>query len=428
MSLLKGKLARTAAAGFSAAALVVALVAPGTVLGQSITLHRCDRADDPTCLSNVQVAVPIAAQVATQTSTIDPSAESHQTSSSTQSTDNAARAFAVNALHQAQTNTQSGGEQSIALDNTPSLTSDASVEVQGGDTTAVGPKANVTFNLTQNSDASIHGSATATTNSGDAGGDATASGDITATAGNANGHATANGGNGNGNAKAVDVAAQIRSGNSRASTDATAGDGGAAISSSGGATLSGGAGVDGGAATDNSSAANPTTHNMAGNASSTSSGANGNAVADGRGGTGGNANGNGNMAMVGGGNIAGQNRTDALLTGGMSFNALTVNFNQTGNASATGGDVTNGGSATSTPTLTSNPTATNTTTQDQHPTLTGMTGNNSQTQDASSRLRAANDQDAVNRALGRITPTAGGGGTQSATSGTQTTGPQTANP
>ena len=167
MSLLKGKLARTAAAGLSAAALVAALVAPSTVLGQSITLHRCDRADDPTCLSQVQVAVPIAAQVATQTGTVDPSSQSTQSSSSSQSTDNTARAMAVDALHQAQHDTQSGGDQSITLDNAPSLSADASVEVEGGKTVAIGPRAYVSFDLSQSSDASIHGSATATNTSGD---------------------------------------------------------------------------------------------------------------------------------------------------------------------------------------------------------------------------------------------------------------------
>ena len=246
MSLLKGKFARSAAAALSATALVVTLVAPSTVLGQSITLHRCDHADDPTCLNNVQVAVPIAAQVATQTGTVDPSAQSNQTNSSTQSTDNTARAVAIDALHQAQRNTQSAGNQSITLNNTPSVSSDASVEVKGGNTTAVGPEADVTFDLSQTSDASVHGNATASNTSGRAGGDATASGNIDASGGNANGHATAIGGDGNGNSRAVDVAAQIKSGNSRASTDATAGDGGDATSSSGDAALTGGAGGDSG--------------------------------------------------------------------------------------------------------------------------------------------------------------------------------------
>jgi len=97
--------------------------------------------------------------------------------------------------------------------------------------------------------------------------------------------------------------------------------------------------------------------------------------------------------MSGGGNISGQNRTDATIVGGTSFNALTVTFSQSGSPSATGGAVTNSGSATSTPSLTANPSATNTTTQDQHPSLSGTTGSNSQTQDASSRLTAAIDAD-----------------------------------
>lgn len=209
MSLPKGKLARVSAAGLSAAALVVALVAPSTVMGQSITLHRCG-IDESNCLSNVQVAVPIAAQVATQTSSINPTATTSQSNSSDQSAENSNKAFALDLLKQAQKNVQVGGDQSNDLTNTQTVDSEATVETKGGATTAIGPNAIVHFDLSQESDASIHGSATATSSTGDAfGGTATSSGNIDASGGDASSNPLAEGGNGNGNSKAVDVAKQI---------------------------------------------------------------------------------------------------------------------------------------------------------------------------------------------------------------------------
>src|ERR1051326_2165772 len=106
MSLLQGKLARLSATGLSASALVVALVVPNTVMGQTITLHRCgNEATDPTCLSSVQVANPIAAQLAAQSAKLgDPSATSDQTNTTTQSADPSNSATAVDWLGQAQKN------------------------------------------------------------------------------------------------------------------------------------------------------------------------------------------------------------------------------------------------------------------------------------------------------------------------------------
>src|ERR1700730_17698707 len=102
MSLLKGKLARISAAGLSATALVVALVEPGTVLGQSITLHKCSAGDgDPTCLARVQVRVPSVAPMAPQSGNVEPSASADQSNKSNQSTDNSNRFSADSSLGQA---------------------------------------------------------------------------------------------------------------------------------------------------------------------------------------------------------------------------------------------------------------------------------------------------------------------------------------
>ena len=233
--------------GLSATALVVALVAPSTVMGQSITLHRCG-IDDSSCLSNVQVAVPIAVSLASQKASIEPSASSDQSNSTKQSADNSNKALAVDLLNQAQKNILSGGDQSNELSNKQSVDSSATVSTKGGETSAIGPNADVTFKLSQESDASITGDAIAKSDTGNAGNTATAKGNIDANGGDANGSSSAEGGNGNGNAKATDVAAQLESGNGLASTDASAGDGGNAKANSGDATGSGGGGGGGGGA------------------------------------------------------------------------------------------------------------------------------------------------------------------------------------
>jgi len=212
MSLLKGKLARISAAGLSASALVVALVAPTTVMGQSITLHRCG-IDDSSCLSSVQVAVPIAAQLASQKASLDPSASSDQSNKVKQSADNSNTSTINDMLSLAQKNVQVGGDQSNDITNVQKVESTATTSATGGDTSAIGPNADVTFELTQNSDASINGDAIARSSTGDAGNSASAKGDISANGGNASGSSDATGGNGNGNAEAADVAAQLKSGN-----------------------------------------------------------------------------------------------------------------------------------------------------------------------------------------------------------------------
>jgi hypothetical protein len=213
MPLLKGKFARISAVGLSATALVVGLLAPSVVMGQSITLHKCNGLDDSNCLSSIQIAVPTASQIGTQTASLgSPNATSDQSNSTTQSTSNHNDATLLDALGQAQKNVQVGGDQSNRVSSDPRLVADPSVDVGSGDSKAVGPIANVSFHLSQSSDASIHGSATAVSDTGDAGGNATASGAVTSSAGDANGHASADGGNGNGNSKASDVAAQIKSG------------------------------------------------------------------------------------------------------------------------------------------------------------------------------------------------------------------------
>jgi hypothetical protein len=127
MSLLKGKIARLSATGMSATALVAALVLPNTVMGQTITLHRCGNdASDPTCISSIQVANPIAAQLAEQTATNgDPSATSTQNNETTQKADQSNHATAVDLLGQAQKNNQEAGDQTNDLVNVQKVDSRA---------------------------------------------------------------------------------------------------------------------------------------------------------------------------------------------------------------------------------------------------------------------------------------------------------------
>jgi hypothetical protein len=138
MSLLKSKIARRSAAGLSAVALIGAVALPSTVMGQSITLNRCpaNGTGGPSPLCTSEIGVPIAAQQATQTSTVDPSVTNAQTSDATVSASNRNRAIALDVNAQAQKAVQVGGDQSNDQSNDQSVDASASNRTSGGDTLA----------------------------------------------------------------------------------------------------------------------------------------------------------------------------------------------------------------------------------------------------------------------------------------------------
>lgn len=252
VTLFRSKDMRRGAAGVSAIALVLAAAAPTTVSAQPappITLHRSCSADDKSdsdCLNNVQVAVPIAVQFAKQTATLKPSVDNDQSNTVDQSASNNNNAWATSSNDQDLKAIQVGADQSNDQDLTQKVSAEASNPAIGGKAVAIGPTADVTFDLTQESDASAHGNAVAVTKTGPAGGDARASGTVTTTGGNAGASSEADGGNGNGNVKGSSEAEQSKSGNAAASTDAWAGDGGNSKAEGGDATGHGGSGGDGG--------------------------------------------------------------------------------------------------------------------------------------------------------------------------------------
>src|SRR5579864_9098532 len=234
MQVFKGKISQRSAIGLSTLALVAAIAAPSTVMGQSITLNRCPAAgnSDPTCTA--QFAVPIAAQKATLAGTLDPSITNSESNSVDQSATNRNRASAEDLNSQKQRATQTGGDQSNDQSNDVPVDATAAMPTSGGAATAVGPVADISFTLQQGSDASAHGDANVTQVSGQAGGNASASGSIDAAGGDAAATSSADGGGDNGNTHAMSVARMLDSGNAHASTDAGAGNGGKAKASGGG--------------------------------------------------------------------------------------------------------------------------------------------------------------------------------------------------
>src|SRR3982074_1111205 len=109
MSLLTSKGPRRIAAGVSALALVLAAAAPTTVMAQSasgVTLHRScasgEEGGDPTCLNNLQVAVPIAIQLAVQKAELETSVRNNQRNDVDQTATNRNKAAALNILSQEQ--------------------------------------------------------------------------------------------------------------------------------------------------------------------------------------------------------------------------------------------------------------------------------------------------------------------------------------
>jgi hypothetical protein len=254
MSLLNCKGVRRIAAGFSALALVVAAAVPTTALGQSapaITLHRCVSAEDggdATCLNNIQVAKPWASQSATQTAELEAAVKNKQSNEVDQTATNRNKAWASTSNDQEQKAVQLGGDLSNDQSNKQEVDSRASTSAVGGATTATGPVANVIFSLGQWSDASAKGDANANINTGQAGGNASASGTINTTGGDASARSEAEGGNLNGNVSGTSTAKLSGSANATSWMDIAAGDGGDARAKGGSATGNGGDGGDGGKA------------------------------------------------------------------------------------------------------------------------------------------------------------------------------------
>src|SRR6202011_3087316 len=108
-------------------------------------------------------------QLASQKASLEPSASSDQSNKVKQSADNSNTSTINDMLSQAQKNVQVGGDQSNEVTNVQKIESTATTSATGGETTAIGPNADVTFELTQNSAPSIHGDAIAKRNTGDAG-------------------------------------------------------------------------------------------------------------------------------------------------------------------------------------------------------------------------------------------------------------------
>src|ERR1043166_7017568 len=172
MSLLNSKIARRSAAGLSAVALIGAVALPTTVMGQSITLNRCpaNGTGGPSPLCTSQISVPIAAQNATQTGTLDPSVSNSQSNDVDLSASNRTRASQVDVNKQAQKNVQVSGDQTLDQSNDQDVDARASNTTAGGTTVAVGPITHVDFSLSQSSDASAHGDASVTQTTGRSGG------------------------------------------------------------------------------------------------------------------------------------------------------------------------------------------------------------------------------------------------------------------
>jgi hypothetical protein len=256
MSLLKSKGVRRIATGFSALTLVFAAAIPTLALGESapaIKLHReCPTnkdGGDPSCgFSNVQVAKTSATQSATQEAEMEATVKNTQSNDVDQTATNRNKAWASTSNDQEQKAVQLGGELSNDQSNKQDVDSRASTSAEGGATIAKGPVANVSFNLSQSSDASAHGKATAFNVTGNAGGDAWASGPVTTTGGNASARSEAEGGKSNGNVSGTSMAKLSDSANATSWLDISAGDGGDARAKGGDATGNGGEGGDGGKA------------------------------------------------------------------------------------------------------------------------------------------------------------------------------------
>src|ERR1051326_8129946 len=97
MSLLRGKISQRSAAGLSALALVAAVAAPSTVMGQSITLNRCpaNGTGGPAPFCESQISVPIAAQAAKQSGTNTSSVANTQSNDVSQDASNSNKASAI---------------------------------------------------------------------------------------------------------------------------------------------------------------------------------------------------------------------------------------------------------------------------------------------------------------------------------------------
>lgn len=139
---------------------------------------------------------------------------------------NANGAIQVDALLQRQDVDMGGGSQDVDQRLKQNNDSEAKAFAIGGDTKAVGNVAIVTFKVSQDTDASVAATISPTIVTGRAGGDASASGAISANGGDGSQNATTSGGDGNGNSIAASLAAPIASGNSAASNRSIGGDGG----------------------------------------------------------------------------------------------------------------------------------------------------------------------------------------------------------
>lgn len=439
MSLLNSKLARQSAVGLSAAALIAGLVVPATALGQEITLRR----------NTIQV--PIAAQLNAQKSSQAAVAASKQSNDLDQSAVNANKGLAANSFEQDQDVSNRIDDQTNVQKNDVDVDSEAKAFAVGGDTTAIGPNAKVNFTPVIVTDASVAGDASATSSTGDAGGDVSQA---------ASGDSEANGGSGNGNAVAASLAAQLKSGNAHSSTDADAGDGGNAYAkgeadSDGGNGGKANSGLNGNGAKAASVAAQLTARrgesgdNSAGDASNransgdanggyggaSTADASGNSASGGYGGaaygnystaaaeannssgdssaTSGNGNGMGGYAGhtqqgAGGEGNSGWNKTEANLVGGIVENAVVFEFSQQGNAEATGGSTANYGSAQSNPAVSTWNTASNDNSQTASPSQDGTGGNASVDQAAWSNQEARQRNAAENAARNAAVLKAGG--------------------
>ena len=135
MSLLQSKAARRVATGVAAVALVLAAAVPGTVFGESVTLHRsCDATGASTvgCTNAVQVANRSASQSATQSSTVDDSATNDLSNNSTISADPRNSLTSSDSHDQTQSLDLSGGTQSNRVDVDQDVSARASVPTSGG--------------------------------------------------------------------------------------------------------------------------------------------------------------------------------------------------------------------------------------------------------------------------------------------------------
>src|SRR5262249_37307415 len=162
MSWLRRKGTPRLAIAMTAVVLVLGATVPPVVFGKSVspmTLHRS--CGDPSCDSTTQVAVPDAKQVAKQTLTDTSSVSNKQSNTDKLTATNPNKASATSSNDQNQTSNQAAGPQTNGQTLDQTAVGEASNSTSGGSAEAYGPVANVMFKLSQSSDASANGNATA---------------------------------------------------------------------------------------------------------------------------------------------------------------------------------------------------------------------------------------------------------------------------